>query len=76
MIPFPPVVEPDLPGAFITKHPREGHDESALKIPFLTGLTFDEGAMKSARKQKYLLFSIDRSSLILIVKLTDIRQIN
>lgn len=56
MIPFPPVVEPDLPGAFITKHPREGHDEPALKIPFLTGLTFDEGAMKSARKHKYLVF--------------------
>lgn len=50
MIPFPPVVEPDIPGAFITKHPRDGHDESALKIPFLTGLTFDEGAMKSARE--------------------------
>lgn len=50
MIPFPPVVEPDLPGAFITKHPREEHDESSLKIPFLTGLTHDEGVMKSARK--------------------------
>lgn len=50
MIPFPPVVEPDIPGAFITKHPREEHDENALNIPFLTGLTFDEGVMKSARK--------------------------
>lgn len=50
MIPFPPVVEPDIPGAYITKHPRDGHDENALQIPFLTGLTFDEGAMKSARK--------------------------
>lgn len=49
MIPFPPVVEPDLPGAFITKHPREAHDENSLQIPFMTGLTFDEGAMKSAR---------------------------
>lgn len=54
MIPFPPVVEQDIPGAFITKHPREGHDENSLKIPFLTGLTFDEGAMKSARKFKTL----------------------
>lgn len=50
MIPFPPVVEPDLPGAFITKHPRDEHKEDSLKIPFLTGLTFDEGVMKSARK--------------------------
>ncbi|XP_031627736.1 venom carboxylesterase-6 [Contarinia nasturtii] len=49
MIPFPPVVEPDIPGAFITKHPRDdGHNENSLKIPFMTGLTFDEGAMKSA----------------------------
>lgn len=50
MIPFPPVVEPQHPGAFITKHPRDGLDEDALKIPLMTGLTFDEGAMKSARK--------------------------
>lgn len=52
MIPFPPVVEPDIPGAFITKHPREGHDENSLSIPFMTGLTYDEGAMKSARELK------------------------
>lgn len=50
MIPFPPVVEPEHPCAFITKHPREGHDENSLTIPLMTGLTFDEGAMKSARK--------------------------
>lgn len=48
MVPFPPVVEPDLPGAFITKHPREGHDEDSLKIPLMTGLSYDEGIMKSA----------------------------
>lgn len=53
MIPFPPVVEPNHPGAFITKHPREGHDENSLMIPLMTGLTFDEGAMKSARKDRY-----------------------
>lgn len=52
MIPFPPVVEPDIPGAFITKHPRDGHDENSLNIPFMTGLTYDEGAMKSARELK------------------------
>lgn len=54
MIPFPPVVEPDIPGAYITKHPRGEHDENALNIPLLTGLTYDEGAMKSARKFKDL----------------------
>lgn len=52
MIPFPPVVEIDIPGAFITKHPREQHDENSLSIPFMTGITADEGAMKSARKNK------------------------
>lgn len=52
MIPFPPVVEPEHPGAFITKHPRDGLDENSLKVPLMTGLTFDEGAMKSARKYR------------------------
>lgn len=50
MIPFPPVVEPDLPGAFITKHPRDEDEPHALRIPFLTGITSGDGAMKSARK--------------------------
>jgi hypothetical protein len=50
MIPFPPVVEPDLPGAFITKHPRDEVAPHALGIPWLTGITSDEGAMKSAGK--------------------------
>lgn len=50
MIPFPPVVEPDLPGAFITKHPRDEDEPHGLPIPFLTGLTSGDGAMKSARK--------------------------
>lgn len=50
MIPFPPVVEPDLPGAFITQHPRDVYEPHAISIPWMTGLTSDEGAMKSARK--------------------------
>lgn len=50
MIPFPPVVEPDLPGAFMTKHPRDEVQPHALYVPFMTGLTHDEGSMKSARK--------------------------
>ncbi|KAG4076411.1 hypothetical protein HA402_005854 [Bradysia odoriphaga] len=48
MIPFPPVVEPDLPGAFITQHPRDVYEPHAISIPWMTGLTSDEGAMKSA----------------------------
>lgn len=48
MIPFPPVVEPDLPGAFITKHPRDEYEPHALALPWMTGLTLDEGALKSA----------------------------
>lgn len=48
MIPFPPVVEPDLPGAFITKHPRDEYEPHALALPWMTGLTMDEGALKSA----------------------------
>lgn len=50
MIPFPPVVEPDLPGAFITKHPRDEYEPHAMGLPWMTGLTMDEGALKSACK--------------------------
>lgn len=50
MIPFPPVVEPDLPGAFITVHPRDVKTPHAISISWMAGLTADEGAMKSARK--------------------------
>ncbi|XP_041788891.1 juvenile hormone esterase [Anopheles merus] len=48
MIPFPPVIEPDIPGAFITKHPRDEYEPHAIELPWMTGLTFDEGALKSA----------------------------
>ncbi|XP_035896767.1 venom carboxylesterase-6-like [Anopheles stephensi] len=48
MIPFPPVVEQDAPGAFITKHPREEYEPHAIGLPWMTGLTLDEGALKSA----------------------------
>lgn len=49
MVPFPPVVEPNLPGAFITDYPQNGQNDRSLKIPFLTGVTYDEGLMKSIR---------------------------
>lgn len=58
MVPFPPVVEPDLPGAFITKHPRETITENARAVPLLTGITFDEGALKSAREKTFNLFYV------------------
>lgn len=48
MIPFPPVVEPDLPGAYLTKHPRDELEPHALPLPWIVGLTKDEGSMKSA----------------------------
>ncbi|XP_031636223.1 venom carboxylesterase-6-like [Contarinia nasturtii] len=47
MVLFQPVVEPDVPGAFITKHPRDERAETSSKIPFMTGITHDEGLMKS-----------------------------
>lgn len=50
VVPFPPAVEPDLPGAFITRHPQDDSVPHGLSIPFLTGITSDEGAIKSARK--------------------------
>lgn len=58
MIPFPPVVEPDLPGAFITKHPRNVIKPHGTSIPWLAGLTSDEGAMKSARKYFFVYLSM------------------
>uniref|UniRef100_A0A1B0D937 Carboxylesterase type B domain-containing protein n=1 Tax=Phlebotomus papatasi TaxID=29031 RepID=A0A1B0D937_PHLPP len=48
MIPFVPVVEPDHPEAFITKHPREEFDPHGLSLPWLSGVTMDEGALKTA----------------------------
>lgn len=48
MVPFPPVVEIDLPGAFITKHPRDEINPHGKSIPWIVGITTDEGALKSA----------------------------
>lgn len=52
-VPFLPVVEPDLPGAFISEHPRDTITESSVKRPFLTGITFDEGLAKSICKEPF-----------------------
>lgn len=48
MIPFPPVVEHEHPGAYITKHPRDEVAPHAASLPWIIGLNSDEGTMKSA----------------------------
>ncbi|KAL4717828.1 hypothetical protein ACJJTC_000977 [Scirpophaga incertulas] len=45
MTPFKAVVEPDLPGAFLTKSVRE--IENIHAVPWLTGVTDSEGCLKS-----------------------------
>ena len=50
MVPLPPVVEPDLPGAFITEHPRDVKQPHGLSIKWMAGLTTDEGVLKTACK--------------------------
>ncbi|KAJ0183834.1 hypothetical protein K1T71_000257 [Dendrolimus kikuchii] len=45
MTPFKAVVEPDLPGAFITKNPRK--IPTTTSVPWMTGLNKDEGCLKS-----------------------------
>lgn len=62
MVPFPPVIEPDLPGAFITKHPRETIAENTEAMPLVTGITFDEGALKSAREKTFFNIFFDRKT--------------
>lgn len=48
MVPFPPVVEGNHDEAFISEHPRFKTDMHGNDIPWLTGVTSEEGAMKSA----------------------------
>lgn len=49
MIPFKPTIEPNLDGAFITEHPLEIiKSGKAADVPFLTGITTEDGALKSA----------------------------
>lgn len=45
MTPFKAVVEPDLPGAFLTKPVRS--NANLHSVPWMTGLTSDEGCLKS-----------------------------
>lgn len=48
MTPFKAVVEPDLPGAFLTQSPRE--EPNVPSVPWMTGLTKNEGCLKSTCK--------------------------
>ncbi|KAF2902140.1 hypothetical protein ILUMI_04048 [Ignelater luminosus] len=49
MIPFKPVIEPDLEGAFLTEDPIDIiKSDKAAKVPFITGFTTEDGALKSA----------------------------
>lgn len=52
MTPFKAVVEPDLPGAFLTKSIRKVDDVPA--VPWITGLTKDEGCLKSVCELYFL----------------------
>lgn len=48
MIPFPPVVEPDTPEAFITNMPRNEKLPHGFKLPWMAGITSEEGTLKTA----------------------------
>lgn len=48
MVPFPPVVEPAHEGAFLIENPRYKSDMHGNDIAWMTGVTSEEGAMKSA----------------------------
>lgn len=48
MVPFPPVVEEKHDEAFLTEAPRFNLNLHGNKIPWMTGVTSEEGAMKSA----------------------------
>ncbi|XP_075154385.1 venom carboxylesterase-6 [Haematobia irritans] len=48
MIPFPPVVEPDHPEAFLTVLPRSSSQPHGLSMPLMIGATSEEGLLKTA----------------------------
>lgn len=48
MIPFPPVIEPEHEGAFLTKRPREAPAPHGLQLPLMLGVTAEEGLLKTA----------------------------
>ena len=54
MTPFKAVIEPDHPGAFLSRSPR-GPPDTEL-VPWLTGLNKDEGCLKSVCKPALIPF--------------------
>lgn len=48
MVPFPPVVEAEHDGAFLSSNPTFERILHGNSIPWMTGLTSEEGAMKSS----------------------------
>lgn len=68
MVALSPVIEPDLPGAFITDVNRE----NSLQIPFMTGNNLDDGLIKTSGKifyqkfkyRNYIFFSPESDSFI------------
>ena len=54
MIPFPPVVEPNIEGAFITEHPSNVKSLHGAGTKWMTGITSEEGALKTARNSNHI----------------------
>ncbi|XP_002011173.3 venom carboxylesterase-6 [Drosophila mojavensis] len=49
MIPFPPVIEPEHEGAFLTQRPREvAQRPHGQELPLMIGVTAEEGLLKTA----------------------------
>ncbi|XP_001992565.2 venom carboxylesterase-6 [Drosophila grimshawi] len=48
MIPFPPVIEPEHTGAFLTLRPRDAPLPHGQKLPLMIGVTAEEGLLKTA----------------------------
>ncbi|XP_030569634.1 venom carboxylesterase-6 [Drosophila novamexicana] len=48
MIPFPPVIEPEHEGAFLTLRPREAQAPHGQALPLMIGVTAEEGLLKTA----------------------------
>lgn len=49
MIPFKPVIEPNLEGAFLTEHPTDIiKSGKASDVPWITGLNTEDGVLRAA----------------------------
>ncbi|KAG5672659.1 hypothetical protein PVAND_002771 [Polypedilum vanderplanki] len=47
MVPFPPVIEHEHEGAFLTENPRFKFDMHGNDVPLMTGVTSEEGVLKT-----------------------------